>query len=100
MAPLVAARVESPQSARKLAENKGWTVDSLKIPEVSYQSLFSDDAIAEEQESTSCGAGFCAAAGKVKNDLACETRLKFHFAGLLSTQLMILRCQNSTANTT
>ncbi len=48
----------------------------------------------------SCEAGFCAAAGQVKNDLACETHLKFHFAGLSSTQLMVLRCQNSIANTT
>ncbi len=48
----------------------------------------------------SCGAGFCAAAEKVKTDLACETHLKFHFASLLSTQLIISRCQNSTANTT
>jgi len=52
MAPLVAAKVESPQPSRKVAENRGWTVDSLKIPEVSYQSLFSDDVKAEEQDST------------------------------------------------
>jgi len=48
----------------------------------------------------SCKAGFLAAAGKVKNNLACETYLKFHFADLSSTQLMVSRCQNSTANTT
>jgi len=48
----------------------------------------------------SCEAGFCAAIEKVKNDLTCETHLKFYFASLLSTQLIILRCQNSIANTT
>jgi len=52
MAPLVAARVESPQQARKLMEKKGWTIDSLTIPEVSYHSLFSDNAEAEELDST------------------------------------------------
>jgi hypothetical protein len=57
--------------------------------------------ISDERDGlVSCGAGFCAAAGKVKNDLACETHLKFHFASLSLTQLIILRCQNSTANTT
>ncbi len=52
MAPLVAARIESPQTARKVMENKGWTVDSLKIPEISYKSLFDDDAKEEVVEST------------------------------------------------
>jgi hypothetical protein len=51
-------------------------------------------------ETILCGAGFCAAAGKVKNDLICETHLKFYFANLLLTQLIILQYQNSTANTT
>lgn len=51
MAPLVAARAESPHPATKLVEDKGWTVDSLEIPEVSYKSLFDDDAKKEAVDS-------------------------------------------------
>lgn len=40
MAPLVAARADSPQPAARRAVPKGWTVDTLKIPEISYSDLF------------------------------------------------------------
>ncbi|KAI4281856.1 MAG: hypothetical protein L6R35_005540 [Caloplaca aegaea] len=52
MAPLVAAKVESRQSAIKHAENKGWTVSSLEIPKVSYKELFRDDISQDELDVT------------------------------------------------
>ena len=52
MASLVAARVESPQPASERAENKGWTVDTLKIPEISYNDLFRDGIKQEQLDAT------------------------------------------------
>ncbi|KAI4283605.1 MAG: hypothetical protein L6R35_005109 [Caloplaca aegaea] len=52
MAPLVAAKAESGQSAIKHAENKGWTVGSLEIPKVSYKELFRDDISQDELDVT------------------------------------------------
>lgn len=48
MASLVAAKVESPQSASERTENKGWTVETLKIPEISYNDLFREGIEKEE----------------------------------------------------
>ena len=43
MAPLV-ARVDSPPSSPKFVVDKGWLVESLVIPEISYDDLFSADS--------------------------------------------------------
>ena len=50
MAPLVAAKAQIPPLATKPAENKnkGWTVKSLNIPEVSYNDLFKADLQQQE----------------------------------------------------
>lgn len=48
MASLVAARVDSPQPAAKRTVPKGWTVDTLKIPEISYSDL-SGKGLKQEQ---------------------------------------------------
>ena len=52
MAPLVAAKAQVPQLATKPAENKdkGWTVQSLKIPEVSYNDLFKPNVEPKESD--------------------------------------------------
>ena len=52
MASLVAAKVESPQPASERAENKGWTVDTLKIPEIFYSDLFPDEIKQEQLDAT------------------------------------------------
>lgn len=43
MASLIAARVEGPQPASERVENKRWTVDTLKIPEISYSDFFREE---------------------------------------------------------
>ncbi|CAF9921090.1 MAG: hypothetical protein ALECFALPRED_001711 [Alectoria fallacina] len=52
MAPLVAARTDSPQPATKQAVPKGWTVDALKIPEISYSDLFREGLEKEQLDAT------------------------------------------------
>lgn len=52
MASLVAAKVEGPQSANERAENKGCTVDTLKIPEISYNELFHEGIEQEQLDAT------------------------------------------------
>lgn len=52
MASLVAARMDSPQPASVRAENKGWTVDTLQIPEISYSDLFREDISQEKLDAT------------------------------------------------
>ena len=42
MATLVAVRLVEQQQTSEVPENKGWTVKSLEIPEVSYKDLFSE----------------------------------------------------------
>ena len=51
-APLVAARAESSQPVSKRVIDKGWTVETLKIPEVSYGSLFGPDLSGEQVDAT------------------------------------------------
>ena len=48
MAPIVAARAESSQSALNVEMTQGWTVENLKIPEVSYHDLF-DPGVSQQQ---------------------------------------------------
>ena len=52
MAPLVACRTDSPKSENVDTPAKGWTVDTLKIPEVSYHDLFPEHIKREQLEAT------------------------------------------------
>ena len=52
MASLVAARADSPQPASKRAIPKGWTVDTLKIPEISFGDLFQGEIKQEKLDAT------------------------------------------------
>ena len=44
----LAARPDSPEAAAKPAVTQGWTVESLKIPEISYKALFREDMSQKE----------------------------------------------------
>ena len=52
MAPLVASRTDSARSENADAPAKGWTVDTVKIPEVSYHDLFPEDIKREQLDAT------------------------------------------------
>ncbi|MCJ1305449.1 hypothetical protein MMC08_008263 [Hypocenomyce scalaris] len=52
MASLVAARSDRAQPARKRAITNGWTVDTLKIPEVSFNDLFREGIKQEQLDAT------------------------------------------------
>ena len=51
MAPLV-ARADSPQLARKERVAKGWLVETLDIPEISYHDLFREEMTQEQLDAT------------------------------------------------
>lgn len=51
MAPLV-ARADSPQLARKQNVAKGWLVETLNIPEISYHDLFREGMTQEQLDAT------------------------------------------------
>ena len=52
MAPLVASRTDSPKSENVDTRAKGWTVDTLKIPEISYHDLFPEHIKREQLDAT------------------------------------------------
>ncbi|KAI4625081.1 uncharacterized protein J4E87_004927 [Alternaria ethzedia] len=52
MAPLVAAPADDLTASPAQAEVKGWTVDSLHIPEVSYSKLFAGELEPKDLEET------------------------------------------------